>query len=190
MNLAPSHAVDDDARLRILAATVRCLATGGPAVGMAAIAAEAGVSKALLHYHHRDRAHLLAAVASGLAERLRRRERAAMDAVRGDAVDAYWRWLSGELARGELRVLLELGTVRDTTVRAACASASGVRRAEAARSVERIFAALNLAPKIPAMLLGDTMQTFVDGLALDDAADRDARASFDALWLALLGLAD
>lgn len=187
---APQRPAAEDSRLRILSATVRCLARDGPAVGMAAIAMEAGVSKALLHYHHRDRAHLLAAVAGGLAERLRRRERAAMDAARGNAVDAYWRWLSGELARGELRVLLELGTVRDTTVRAACASASGVRRAEAARSVERIFTALDLAPKIPTMLLGDAMQTFVDGLALEDGADRDARASFDALWLALLGLAD
>lgn len=187
---APQRPASDENRLRILSATVRCLARDGPAVGMAAIAMEAGVSKALLHYHHRDRAHLLAAVAGGLAERLRRRERAAMDGVRGNVVDAYWRWLSGELARNEVRVLVELGSVREDVVRAACAAASQVRRAEAARSVERIFASLELTPKVPAIMLGDVMQAFMDGLALDVLDERDARASFDALWLALLGLAD
>lgn len=187
---APPRPAADDNRLRILSATVRCLAREGPAVGMAAIAVEAGVSKALLHYHHRDRAHLLAAVAAGLAERLRRRERAAMEAARGNAVDAYWTWLSGELARGELRVLVELGSVREGIVREACAGASQVRRAESARSVERIFASLQLRSRVPAVILGDVMQGFADGLVLDVLEDRDTRASFDALWLALLGLAD
>lgn len=187
---SPQRPPRDENRLRILSATVRALAREGPTVGMAAIAVEAGVSKALLHYHHRDRAHLLAAVAAGLAERLRRRERAAVDGSRGSLVDAYWHWLSGELARGELRVLVELGAVREKLVQAECVAASEVRRAEAARSVERIFASLGLGPKVPVVILGDVMHAFADGLALGAAEERDARASFDALWLALLGLAD
>jgi hypothetical protein len=42
------------------------------------------------------------------------------------------------------------------------------------------------------VLLGDLLVTFVDGLACSPAGARgaDARAAFDVLWLALLGLAE
>jgi hypothetical protein len=42
------------------------------------------------------------------------------------------------------------------------------------------------------VLLGDLLVTFVDGLASapTGAGGADARAAFDVLWLALLGLAE
>src|SRR5829696_4910996 len=52
-----------DARARIVDAGVRCIAREGvAAASMAAIALDAGVSKALLHSHYHDRATLLAEV--------------------------------------------------------------------------------------------------------------------------------
>ena len=52
-----------DARLRIVDAGARCIAREGVAgASMAAIAMEAGVSKALLHYHYHDRSRLLAEI--------------------------------------------------------------------------------------------------------------------------------
>ena len=80
---------------------------------MAAIALEAGVSKALLHYHYHDRATLLAEIVERIGERLVSRERAAIDEGNGaGGLDALWRWLEGELRRGELASLAELALVR------------------------------------------------------------------------------
>src|SRR5690348_12978586 len=59
-----------DARLRIVDAGVRCIAREGVAgASMAAIAMEAGVSKALLHYHYHDRSRLLAEIVEHIGVR-------------------------------------------------------------------------------------------------------------------------
>jgi AcrR family transcriptional regulator len=179
------------ARERIRDGTMRALVLLGPGASMAEIAATSGVSKALLHYHHQDRAHLLADVVWRLATRLISRERAAMGAAPpGTAVDALWRWTHAELHRGELRALLELATERDVLVREASARAAEARRASAATTSALVFAHLGLTPRVPAVLLGDASVAFVDGLALDVGRVRDPRVSFDVLWLALLGLTE
>lgn len=181
------------ARARIVEASVRCLVREGVAgATMAAIAAEGGVSKALLHYHYADRARLLAEVATQLGRRLVERERAVMDAARGSgAVDALWEWLDGELARGELRALLELGMQREPEVRTAADAAALARSRAAAHTVERLFAGLGLTPRMPAALLAEASVAFMDGLAVGTAAPaRDPRVSFDLFWLALLSLAE
>lgn len=178
---------------RILDAAVRALVRDGASgASMAAIAAEAAVSKALLHYHYSDRAHLLAAVAAHLGGRVLERERAAMERASGSgAVDALWRWLDDELERGELRALLELGLVRDDRVRSAAHEIALERRRAAARTVEHLFGSLGLTPRMPAALLADASLAVIDGLALGGAAAvRDPRGAFDVFWLALLSLAE
>jgi AcrR family transcriptional regulator len=157
---------------------------------MATIAATAQVSKALLHYHYADRASLLAEVVSQLSRRIVARERAAMDAARGSgAVDALWTWLEGELARGELRTLLELGMQRVPAVQTAYAEAALARCHAADETVEQLFTGLGLVPRMPAKLLGAASIAFMDGLTIDTGR-RDPRASFDVFWLALLSLAE
>ena len=157
---------------------------------MATIAATAEVSKALLHYHYADGASLLAEVVSQLARRIVARERAAVDAASGSGtVDALWNWLEGELARGELRTLLELGMEREPAVKTASAEAALIRCHAADKTVEQLFAGLGLVPRMPARLLGAASIAFMDGLAIDTAR-RDPRASFDVFWLALLSLAE
>lgn len=194
MTTARPAAAPTEARGRIVEAAVRCIAREGvAAASMAAIAHEAGVSKALLHYHYRDRAMLLAAVVERLAARLVQRERAAIDGAgsRG-ALDALWSWLEGELRRGELASFVELTLVREGAVREACRTGASHRRRSASRTVERLFAELDLTPRVPAALLADASIAFTDGLALDVAtgATRDPRVSFDIFWLALLGLTE
>lgn len=184
-------AAGDLARDRIRAGAARALIELGPAATMAEIAAAGGVSKALLHYHYEDRAHLLADVARRLASRLVARERAAMGpAAAGTAVDALWGWVDAELRRGELRALLELGTVRDAAVRVATGEAARARRESATATASLVFEQLGLVPRVPAALLGDASVAFVDGLALDVGGGRDPRVSFDVFWLGLLGLAE
>lgn len=159
---------------------------------MAAIAAEAGVSKALLHYHYSDRARLLAEVVAQLGERLAVRERSALAGGDGSkAVDALWRWLEAELGRGDLRVLLELSLIREPLVRDAAAEVANARRLAAGRTTADLLRRLGLEPRVPAELLGEASVAFINGLAVaGPLAGGDPRIAFDVFWLAMLGLAE
>jgi AcrR family transcriptional regulator len=158
---------------------------------MSAIAGEAGVSKALLHYHYADRARLMAEVLTQLGRRIVARERAALDAASGSGVvDALWAWLAEELARGELRALLELAMQREDGTRAAADAVALSRGRAATRTVEQLFAGLGLTPRMPAALLAGASTAFVDGLAIGPMSGRDPRVSFDLFWLAVLSLAE
>lgn len=180
-------------RQRIVDATVACVARDGATeASLATIAATAGVSKALLHYHYSDRARLLAEVVTRLGDRLLTRERSALDGADGSrTVDALWRWLDNELARGELRVLLELSLIREPLVQEAARAVAESRRQAAGRTTAVLLNRLGLVPRVPAELLGDASVAFVDGLAIDARlAGGDPRVAFDVFWLAMLGLAE
>jgi AcrR family transcriptional regulator len=179
---------------RILAATAHRIATAGAAeLTLQEVAEAAGVSKALIHYHFTDKAELLTRVAGWLAGEVVERESRALDEVApAHAVDALWRWLDGELARGDVRVLLDLATVPTDGVRDAVREAAQARRAAAARTVQRLFGLLSLTPRVPVTLMADVLVAFVDGMALDAtlAPERNHRVAFDVFWLAMLSLAE
>ena len=187
-------AASADARVRIVDAGVRCIAREGvTGASMAAIALEAGVSKALLHYHYHDRSRLLAEIVERIGKQTIERERTAIDERdRMGGLDALWQWLEGELRRGELAALAELALVREAPVRRATRATASSRRQSAARTIERLFAELDLTPRVPAPLMADAAVAFVDGLALDVAngSAREPRVSYDIFWLALLGLTE
>ncbi len=187
-------AVAADARARIVRAGARCITREGViGASMAAIAEEAGVSKALLHYHYHDRATLLAEIAERIGIDVVARERAAVDERGGTGgLDALWRWLDDELRRGELAALATLSLTRLGKVRNATRMAATERRHSAAATIKHLFTELDLTPRIPAALLAEAAVAFVDGLALDVAngATRDPRVSYDIFWLALLGLTE
>ena len=160
---------------------------------MQEVAEEAGVSKGLIHYHFHDKDTLLARLVMWIAQGLVRREHAALAASRPQgAIDDLWRWLDEELARGHVRALVELAGWRGRDVRDATAEATRMRRMAATASAERLFSLLALRPRVPSLLLGDLLVTFIDGLASTpaDPGGAEARAAFDVLWLALLGLAE
>ena len=184
--------MSDDMRMRIIDAGIRCVVREGvPGTSMSAIAAAAGVSKALLHYHFADRAQLLAGVVTTLGRRVVARERDALeDGEAARVVDLLWHWLHAELRRGELHALLELRTIRDASVRQALEQTGEARRTAAATTVSRLFAGLGLTLRVPVELIGDTTIAFVDGLVLDHELGRDTRVSFDVFWLAILSLGD
>jgi AcrR family transcriptional regulator len=157
------------------------------------VAEEARVSKGLIHYHFHDKDTLLARLVLWMADGLVRRERAALTASTPlSAIDDLWRWVADEIARGHVRALVELAGWRGGRVGAAAAEATRLRRAASTVSAERLFGLLSLRSRVPTSLVGDLLVTFVDGLAAKPAgSDRDnARAAFDVLWLALLGLAE
>jgi AcrR family transcriptional regulator len=160
---------------------------------MQEVADEAGVSKALIHYHFHDKDTLLTQLVRWMAEGLVRREQAALArSTPQSAIDDMWRWLEAELARGHIRALVELAGWREGAVRSAASEAMRLRREAATSSAERLFALLALHPRVPVALLGDVIVTFIDGVAAapDGGRAAEARVAFDVLWLALLGLAE
>ena len=179
---------------RILDSALRCIAReGAGAVALSDVAAEAGVSKALIHYHFHDRETLLTRLVDEVVETIVAGERAALaDTPPALAIDALWTWLEGELARGDIRVLIELSLLPQPSIRDAARRAALLRRSAAATSVSRLFALLGLTPRGPAALLAEPVVAFIDGLAIDAALDtgRSPRVSFDAFWLGMLSLAE
>ena len=179
---------------RILAAAARRIARdGAAAVSVQDVADEAGVSKALVHYHFHDKDALLARLAGDLAAAVVGREqRLFVDVEAAGAVDALWSWLRFELGEGELRVLLEIAASPTPPVREAARRAAHLRRATAERTVAALFEQLGLVPRVPTQMLADVVVAFIDGLATDAAVEpeRNHRVAFDVFWLALLGLAE
>lgn len=190
---------------RILEAAARRIAAGGAAdLSVHDVAVDAGVSKALVHYHFHDKDTLLASLVEHLVSGLVARERNALAAYAGRhdplAVDALWHWVEGELTRGEMRVLLELDAYRGEAVRAAARRAATLRRDAAAETITRLLAILDLHPRVAPELLARVAVAFLDGLAIDAAlaapsgnAPSEAsapRVAFDVFWLAMLSLAE
>lgn len=113
------------------------------------------------------------------------------------AVDALWTWLEGELERGHIRVLLELDAYRGASVQAAARAAAAMRHGSAQETVQRLFAILDLRPRIEPALLAPVLLAFVDGLAIGSGltahgehAGPPPRVAFDVFWLAMLSLAE
>jgi len=191
---APQPASRAPSPTRILDAARTLVARGGAAdISVGDVAAGADVSKALVLYHFRDKDSLLLALVEDVGHAvLDREERAIVAQGQSHALDDYWGWLEGELARGDLRILLSLADCDSERVRDAARRIARARRALAARHVTVIFDRLGLAPRMPAALLAETLAAFVDGLAASRSLEpeRDPRPAFDALWLALLTLAE
>ncbi len=153
------------------------------------MAAKAGVSKALVLYHFRDRASLLAALVDDVgAAVLARARQAAAAGGKEKPLDDHWAWLERELHAGDLRILVSLAECDVAGARAASQRIAEDRRQIAATQVDQIFSRLGLTPRLPAGLIAETVMAFVDGLACRSALDavRDPRGAFDVLWLALL----
>jgi AcrR family transcriptional regulator len=179
---------------RIFEAAVRCVLDVGAAdMSMADIAREAGVSKGLIHYHFTDKDALLARLVEWLSVRIADRERAALEHVSPQtAVDAMWGWLGGELSRGELLALIVLSQDHSPDMRTVVRASARLRREVAAATIESLYSALMLRPRVPVPMMADVVIAFVDGLAIAASLDPEAnpRVSFDVFWLAMLSLAE
>jgi AcrR family transcriptional regulator len=174
---------------------------GAAALALSDIARDAGVSKALIHYHFVEKETLLARLIDHLARRVTTRERQALAPYEHEhnplAVDALWTWLANELERGDIRVLLELDSYRGQTVEAAARAAAALRREAAEETVQRLFTILELRPRIEPALLADVVVAFIDGLAVaagrapaEEPTSGVPRIAFDVFWLAMLSLAE
>lgn len=179
---------------RILDAARALVARGGAAeISIGDVAARAGVSKALVHYHFRDKDSLLHALVEDVGFAQVSRARAAMSRESSThALDDYWSWLEQELRSGDIRILVSLADCDSDRVRAVSRRVAQQRGEVATEHTALVFSRLGLSPRVPPALIADTVIAFVDGLATVQALnpERDPRPAFDVLWLALLTLAE
>ena len=191
---ATSQKTRGNAAERILAAAAECVPVLGAAgVSLQAVADQAGVSKALIHYHFKDRDALLARLVDWLTLDLLEREEAALaDARATTALDTLWQLLESDIRSGRLRALVELGHERGELVREAVIRSRDARRRQTSLTIERIFGALALRPRVPTPLIADVTLAFMDGLAVDAAVTPDAnhRLFYDVFWLSVLSLVE
>ncbi|MHB1861477.1 MAG: TetR/AcrR family transcriptional regulator [Gemmatimonadaceae bacterium] len=178
----------------ILEATRRQVERGGwGAVSLGRVAAQAGVSKALIHYHFRDKQQLLCAVAVECTRRIEDRGMAVTGAPpSGDPLAAFWNWLQEELKQGDVSALLQLARAEDIQVQERATTGLAECRTLVRALVAQVLGALEARPGIPVPLLADVMATLVEGLAAQHNPRRkhEEQSVVDVLWLSLMALAE
>ncbi len=193
-DVARDAAPEPDAATRILHAAADLLAERGVArFNLQDVAESAAVSKGLIHYHYHDKDTLLTRLVEALGTEIaRRRAQALAASTLATVIDDMWAWLRGELRRGHLRVLQELAREPGELVRAAVFAAHRLRHDSAEASLDRLFALLDLRPRVPLPVLASTVVAFEEGLVLGGTIDpaQEARVVFDVFWLGVLGLVE
>lgn len=177
----------------LFAAAARIVAAGTANLSMQDVADAAGVSKGLIHYHFHDKETLLTRLIEWMTHESVEREAATLArSTPKTAVDDLWMWVEGEIERGHLRVLNELAQERGPLISDAIRRSARARREAAMVTVDRLFALLELRPRVPVQLLADVIVAFIDGLAIHAslAPEANHRVAFDVLWLSLLSLAE
>ena len=190
-----------DGAARVLAAAAALGASrGAGALSVQAIADAAGVSKALVLYHHVDKPQLMRALHAHVgAASAHRIAAAAADVDPADPLESWRVLVRDECRGGELALLVALS--HDEALqglvapgKAGVATVARAREEAATTLGEAMFAALDLTPRVDPTLIGRTMLRHLDGLAIAQATPRGpfAEATLDAeldtFALALLGL--
>jgi AcrR family transcriptional regulator len=193
LNAKPERRERPSSDGRILESARRLVRRGGAAqVSMGDVAAEAGVSKALIHYHFDDKDALMTALVESVGASVLSRARASGVPESPKPLDAMWAWLDCELKEGDIRVLVSLADCDSASARAVSKRVALERLELTARDVSAVYRTLRIKPHMPSALVAETVLSFVGGAACRNAlgAMPDARAAFDVLWLALLTVAE
>jgi AcrR family transcriptional regulator len=174
---------------RFLAAATTLGVVGGvSALTMQGIAAEVGVSKALVLYHFDDKRALLRALALRLASGDATALRAASDA--DDPFDA-WLTLGADMEGAGKRALLA-ALMLEPTVRGLAPEIRNARLQAAGALTTAMLETAGLQPRVSGALLGRVLLQQLDGIAANAEEGLDGaaapRASLDAFALALLSL--
>lgn len=188
---AKGESAKGESAARILdAAAAELVRAGAGELAMHEVAARAGVSKGLIHYHYHDKDALLAGAAARLGERIAGRERALLARATAESVVEDLRaWIDGELDAGERRALLSLVRWPTGAVAGAAARAVAERREAAARIVARVTELLRYRPRVAAEHLGGLLAAAMHGMAIAPG-EPAAGPSADVLILALLAMAE
>jgi AcrR family transcriptional regulator len=180
----------DGADRFLAAATTLGVVGGVSALTIQGIAAEVGVSKALVLYHFDDKRALLRA----LALRISAADVSALR-VAGEAEDPFDAWLTvGADREGAARRALLAALILEPTVRGLAHEIRGARQQAAGALASAMLETAGLVPRVSGALLGRVLLQQLDGIAAsaEDADTEGAtpRAALDAFALALLSLGE
>jgi AcrR family transcriptional regulator len=130
------------------------------------VADAAGVSKGLIHYHFHDKETLLTRLIEWMTQESIDREAAtlALSAPK-TAVDDLWTWVPARSNGATFACSTSSPRNAAHDQRRDPPVARG-RREAAMVPVDRLFALLELRPRVPVQLLADVIVAFIDGLAI------------------------
>lgn len=159
---------------------------------VAAVAREAGVSSALVHYHFDTKQALIVAAASRLSDGRVGRVRGALAAGEGLAtLDAVWSSLALAVSGGDARAWVELvaQSSLDRAIAAVLVSAAAAEQSAVAARLPGLLRELGAAVPSDVEAVAAAVLVCCDGAAQALLAGADARlvrSAYDAFWLALV----
>jgi AcrR family transcriptional regulator len=182
---------EPEAMARIVECARRLVSEQGwEAAGSARVAAAAGVSKALVHYHFGDKPSLLVAVGESCRTRIRNRARRATPSVRPQAnpVDDFADWVTAEIEARDLRVIQQLMIAPDASIRREAMQAANTFQTALAEQVHGVFSQLELESRVAEPTIVNLFAAVCAGMAVGGATTD--RQMLEAAWLAVLTLAE
>jgi TetR/AcrR family transcriptional repressor of bet genes len=164
---------------------------GASGVSVQRVADVAGTSKGLVHYHFPDKDALLIACAGHLTSIIISTESGALsDSTPVSALDDLWNSYDVTARDGTRRALAALCADVTPATRSALIESATRRRRTAEEVIASLQQLLSFRVPVPRSALAMSYMALTDGLTLDLSVrpDSNARAAFDAFWLAVLTL--
>jgi AcrR family transcriptional regulator len=198
-NAKTTYKKSETSRQHVIDAAIKTLAKRGFAnTSVSDIAATAGMSKGVVHYHFTSKDDLLARVLEQCAKKMSDRVRAAWEAPRApmDKIKAALAemWATRTDGNAEIRVLVDLMSlaVHDPKLRKPLSLQFHAMRADMVQEFVKAFEAIGLRPKVPAHIVPKLMMATLDGLGIhqifDPPTKGDEKEIFRALELVAFSL--
>jgi AcrR family transcriptional regulator len=174
----------------VRAATSIAASRGLGALTVGAVAQEAGVSTALVHYHFKTKQEVLRALAARVADDEQRDLAAALGRRGLEVLDGLWRLLLLGARSGLLRLRLEImldpgsGAVREPLARSRARLPALLKE-----RCRPLFAELGVEPPAGDEEAAGAVALAMDGAAVALATGRPAdqvKGAWDAFWLAMV----
>ena len=189
----------ETSRQQVIDAAIKTLAKRGFAnTSVSDIAAAAGMSKGVVHYHFTSKDDLLARVLEQCSAKMSDRVRAAWEAPNApmEKIKAALAemWATRTDGNAEIRVLVDLMSlaVHDPKLRKPLSAQFHAMRADMVEDFVKAFESIGLKPKVPAHIVPKLMMATLDGLGIhqifDPPTESDEKEIFRALELVAFSL--
>jgi AcrR family transcriptional regulator len=199
MRVRATYKKSESSRRQVLDAAIRTLAKRGFAhTSIEDIAATAGMSKGVVHYHFKSKEDLLLHITETCFVRIDERVKAAWDTPGppSERIRAVLResWAVRKEAGPEVRVLTDLmaQAIHDARLRKSLATLIHASRARLVDEFVNAFQSIGLKPRLPAHIIPRLVLATFDGLALHNLFDppsiEDEEQIFRALELIAFAL--
>jgi AcrR family transcriptional regulator len=200
MRAKSEYKKSEASRQQVIAAAIKTIAKRGVAnTSVSDIAASAGMSKGVVHYHFKSKDDLLARVLEQCSQRMTARVRSAWN-LPGAPAERIRNALTEMLATRidgspEVRVLADLmgHSVHDPKLRKPMSTTFHAMRAEMIEEFIKSFTEIGLRPKVPTQIIPKLVMALLDGVGLhhfldppDANEDREMLKAIEVVAFALV----